>query len=100
MADISIIVRRLNLTYHLDLINMDYQPMSREIHQKRGYCCKSLPECVFCPWHQPNTRPIKVYNEEIVEALQSGEVRTIYIKSQSLVPTLTLLDRVTIVYHD
>lgn len=76
----------------------DYQPMSREIHLARGSCCDSLPHCVFCPFQSLVVHRPTIVDERIEAALRSGETITLYINRTSLVPSLTLLDRVTLIY--
>lgn len=73
----------------------NYAPMSRETHLARGSCCRR--GCVFCPWYVPREHNMTV-DPRIENALRSGETVTIYSDRVSLVPSVTLQDRVTIVY--
>lgn len=77
---------------------MEYQPMSREIHLARGSCCDSLPHCVFCPFRAPVAHRPMIVDERIEAALRSGETVTLYIDRTSLMPSLVLLNRVTLIY--
>ena len=80
----------------------NYAPMSKEVHLARGACCfKARGEksrCVYCPWYEPRHHNLTV-DPRIEHALRSGETVTIYSDRVSLVPSVTLQDRVTIVYR-
>lgn len=74
---------------------MTYEPMSRECHLERGTCCGR--GCVRCPWYVPKAHDNYV-DPRIAEALRSGETVTLQIQRKSLVPSVTLLNRVTLEY--
>ena len=80
----------------------NYAPMSKETHLARGSCCFTArgehSRCVYCPWYEPRHRNLTV-DPRIEHALRSGETVTIYSDRVSLVPSVTLQDRVTIVYR-
>ena len=73
-----------------------YAPMSRETHLDRGKCCTR--GCVYCPWYVPKKVHMEV-DPRIEAALRSGETVTLYINRKSLVPSVTLLNRVTLIYQ-
>lgn len=79
-----------------------YLPISAEVHIARGYCCfesrGNHSRCVFCPWHEKAEPPKFTPDPRILDALLSGETTTIYSEMRSLVPSVTLCDRVTIIY--
>lgn len=75
---------------------MKYTPMTREQHLERGKCCGN--GCVYCPWYTKPVRPWVEPDPRIVEALKSGETVTVYSDRKSLVPSVTLQGRVTVVY--
>ena len=70
--------------------------MSRQTHLARGTCCGN--GCVYCPWYVPPAPREILVDPRIAEALKSGETITIYSDRVSLVPSITLQDRVTIIY--
>ena len=75
----------------------NYAPMSKETHLARGSCCHR--GCVYCPWYTPRQHTDIAIDPRIEHALRSGETVTIYSDRVSLVPSVTLQDRVTIVYR-
>ena len=83
-------------------MSKEYAPMPREVHLARGSCCfESRGEksrCVYCPWYVPHHREM-IVDPRIEAALRSGETVTIYSDRTSLVPSVTLLNRVTIIYR-
>jgi hypothetical protein len=78
----------------------NYQPMTRETHVARGHCCKADPPCFHCPYREIRKPPPMTIDPRIEQALKSGETMTIYSDRQSLVPSVTLLGRVTIIYKE
>jgi len=78
---------------------MIYEPMSRDTHLARGYCCDSIPHCVFCPYREkPQLNYIYPWHE-LIEALKADKSTTIYTTKKSLVDTVTLMNKVTIIYN-
>jgi hypothetical protein len=74
-----------------------HQPISKEAHLKRGFCCQM--GCIYCPWRKPiDHKPINV-DAQIEAALRSGQTVSIESNRESLVPSVTLLGRVTINYR-
>lgn len=80
-----------------------YEPISRQQHLARGYCCyKSRDEhsrCIYCPWFERPSPPEFTPDPRILAALLSGETVTIQSEMRSLVPSVVLCDRVTIKYQ-
>jgi len=81
----------------------DFLPMSREMLLAKGECCFEARDrhsrCVRCPWAPAVVhRPLTI-DPRIETALRSGEYITICSPRKSLVPSLTLLNRVKIIYN-
>jgi hypothetical protein len=81
----------------------NYLPMSAEAHKQRGYCCyesrNQHSRCVNCPYYEKPKPPKFTPDPRILDALLSGETITIYSEMQSLVPSVTLCNRVTVLYN-
>lgn len=76
---------------------MPYEPMPMQVHLDRGYCCNSLPWCVFCPYRsKPIFEPLNI-DPRIEAALRSGEETVIYSDRMSLIP-IVKMQNLTIIY--